>query len=112
MDLNASHITEVVDHKKSTKQRLDAIDRQSTRLCVAVETFEEKEEMEAMRLQLRILQRVVGNGQAPAQEYAPRLKIPEPCTYGGARDVKKVENFLFTWNNTFSLLILKTEQEE
>ncbi|KAL2542990.1 Uncharacterized protein Adt_03968 [Abeliophyllum distichum] len=102
MDPNASHITEVVDHKKSTKQRLDTLDGQSTRLCVVVETLEEKvkmaeadirelniqldesrmmcatmtdavallldlrDEMEAMRLQLRILQRVVGNGQAPA----------------------------------------------
>ncbi|KAL2506805.1 Uncharacterized protein Adt_22426 [Abeliophyllum distichum] len=102
MDANASHITEVVDHKKSTKQRLDALDWQSTRLCVAVEAIEKKvetaeaeirelniqldesrmmctamtdavallpdlrEKMEAMRLQLRILQRVVGNGQAPA----------------------------------------------
>ncbi|KAL2498924.1 Retrotrans gag domain-containing protein [Abeliophyllum distichum] len=41
-----------------------------------------REEMEAMRLQLRILQHAVGNGQAPAQEYAHRLKILEPRTYG------------------------------
>ncbi|KAL2524108.1 Uncharacterized protein Adt_09162 [Abeliophyllum distichum] len=137
MDPNASHITEVVDQKKSTKQRLDALDGQSTRLCVAVEAIEEKvetaeaeirelniqleeslmmcaamtdavallpdlrEEMEAMRLQLRILQRAVGNGQAPAQEYAPRLKIPEPRTYGGARDAKEVENFLFDMEQYF-----------
>ncbi|KAL2541711.1 Retrotrans gag domain-containing protein [Abeliophyllum distichum] len=95
IDPNASHITEMVDHKKSTKQRLDALDRKNTRLCIAVETLEEKEEIEAMRLQLRILQCVVGNGQAPTQEYAPRLKIPKPRTYGGIRDAKEVENFLF-----------------
>ncbi|KAL2527518.1 Uncharacterized protein Adt_12572 [Abeliophyllum distichum] len=131
MDPNAYHIIEVVDHKKSTKQRLDALDRQSIRLCVAVETLKEKvetteadirelniqlddsrmmcatmtddvallldlqEEMEAMRLLLRILQRVVANRQAPTQEYAPMLKILEPCTYGGTRDAKEVENFLF-----------------
>ncbi|KAL2472404.1 Uncharacterized protein Adt_40540 [Abeliophyllum distichum] len=131
MDPNASHITEVVDHKKSPKQLLDVLDGQSTRLCVAVETFEKKvetaeadiselniqldesrmmcatmidavvflpdlrEEIEVMRLQLQILQRTVGNGQAPTQEYAHRLKIPEPSTYGGACDAKEVENFLF-----------------
>ncbi|KAL2474278.1 Uncharacterized protein Adt_35014 [Abeliophyllum distichum] len=91
-------ITEVVDQKKSTKHRLDALDWQSTRLCDTIETLEEKvkiaeaeihefniqlderqmicvvmtnavailpdlwEEMEATRLQLRILQHVVGNG--------------------------------------------------
>ncbi|KAL2525746.1 Uncharacterized protein Adt_10800 [Abeliophyllum distichum] len=103
MDPNVSHIIEVVDHKKSIKQCLDALDGQSIRLCVAVEALEEKvetaeadirelniqldesrmmcaamtnavaflpdlrEKMEAMRHQLRILQRVVGNGQVPAQ---------------------------------------------
>ncbi|KAL2474298.1 Uncharacterized protein Adt_35034 [Abeliophyllum distichum] len=137
MDLNASHITEVVDHKKSTKQRLDAFDGQSTRSCVAVETLEEKvkiakadirelniqldeswmmcaamtdvvallpdlrEEMEVIRLQLPILQRIVGNGQAPTQEYTPRLKIPEPCTYDRAHDAKEVENFLFDMEQYF-----------
>ncbi|KAL2492757.1 Uncharacterized protein Adt_28385 [Abeliophyllum distichum] len=54
-----------------------------------------QEEMEAMRLQLLILLRVVGNRQTSAQEYALRLKIPEPRTYGGAHDVKEVENFFF-----------------
>ncbi|KAL2491725.1 Retrotrans gag domain-containing protein [Abeliophyllum distichum] len=143
MDLNASNITEVVDHKKCTKQRLDALDGHSTRLCVVVETHEEKvetaeadirelniqlnesqmmcaamtdvvallpdmrEEMEAMRFQLRILQHVVGNGQAPAQEYAPRLKIPEPRATR-----KKLRTSYSTWNNTFLLPILKTGQEE
>ncbi|KAL2481548.1 Retrotrans gag domain-containing protein [Abeliophyllum distichum] len=149
MDPNASHITEVVDQKKSTKQRLDALDGQSTRLCVAVEAIEEKvetakaeirelniqleesrmmcaamtdavallpdlrEEMEAMRLQLRILQRAVGNGQAPAQEYAPRLKIPEPAHLWWRRAMlKKLRTSCSTWNNTFLLPILKKEQEE
>ncbi|KAL2475282.1 Retrotrans gag domain-containing protein [Abeliophyllum distichum] len=125
MDPNASHTSKVVDHKKRTKQCLDALDGQSTRLCDTVETLEEKveatevdihelniqldesrmmcgamtnaftilpdlrEEIEAMRVQLRIRQRVVGNGQAPAQEYVPRLKILKPLTYGGgARNTK------------------------
>ncbi|KAL2471468.1 Uncharacterized protein Adt_39604 [Abeliophyllum distichum] len=123
--------------KESTKQRWDALNGQSTRLCVTVEVLEEKvetaeanirelniqldeswmmcaamtdavallsdlrEKMEAMRLQLRILQRVVGNGQAPAQEYAPRLKISEPLTCGVERDAKEVENFLFDMEQYF-----------
>ncbi|KAL2497493.1 Uncharacterized protein Adt_23043 [Abeliophyllum distichum] len=131
MDPNTSHTTKVVDHKNSTKQRLDALDGQSTRLCDVVETFEKmfktaktdiremniqldeswtmytamnddvallpdlREKIEAMRLQLRILHRVVDNGQVPTQEYAPRLKILELHTYRRTRDAKEVENFLF-----------------
>ncbi|KAL2471169.1 Uncharacterized protein Adt_39305 [Abeliophyllum distichum] len=60
-----------------------------------------KKEIEAMRLQLRILQRVVDNGQATTQEYVPRLKILEPRTYGGVRDAKEVENFLFAMEQYF-----------
>ncbi|KAL2518321.1 Uncharacterized protein Adt_14568 [Abeliophyllum distichum] len=68
-----------------------------------------REEMDAIRLQLRILQRVVGNGQAFAQEYAPRLKIPEPLTYGGARDAKENVNFLFDMEQYFLAVNIEDE---
>ena len=84
--------------KKSTQQCLDVLDGQSTRLCDAAETakadirelniyldesqiictamtdavailFDLRKEMEALRLQLRILQHVVGNGQAPCSDW-------------------------------------------
>ncbi|KAL2542997.1 Uncharacterized protein Adt_03975 [Abeliophyllum distichum] len=44
MDPNASHTTKVVDQKKSTKQRFDALNGQSIRLCDVVETLEKKVE--------------------------------------------------------------------
>ncbi|KAL2454719.1 Uncharacterized protein Adt_47779 [Abeliophyllum distichum] len=73
MDLNASHTTEVVDHKS-----------------VLNSTW------------IRSMgKRLVGNGQAAAQEHAPRLRIPELCTYGGTRDAKEVENFLFDMEQYF-----------
>ncbi|KAL2471160.1 Retrotrans gag domain-containing protein [Abeliophyllum distichum] len=120
-----------------SKQCLDALDEQSSRLFKHVNTLKKKvetvevdicelniqldesqmmcvvmidaivllpdlkKEIEAMRLQLRILQRVVDNGQATIQEYVPRLKIPEPRTNGGVRDAKEVENFLFAMEQYF-----------
>ncbi|KAL2454261.1 Uncharacterized protein Adt_48239 [Abeliophyllum distichum] len=113
MVLNASHTTEVVDYKMSTKHCLDALDWQTTKLCDVVETLEKKvkkvevdilelniqldksrmivivailpdlyEEMKAMIDVVAILPgHAVGNGQAPAQEYAPRLKTPELCAH-------------------------------
>ena len=138
MDPDASQVTEVTDAKRNTKQRLEVLEGQTTRLAYAVDSIDERveladsvirdlhiqldesrracaamteavaiipdlrEEMESLRVQLRILQRAVGNGQAPAQdEYASRVKIPEPCTYGGARDAKEVDNFLFDMEQYF-----------
>ncbi|KAL2526496.1 Retrotrans gag domain-containing protein [Abeliophyllum distichum] len=61
-----------------------------------------------LRLQLCILHHVVVNGQATIQEYMPRLRIPEPFTYGGARDLKEVENFLVEIEQYLLPAILKT----
>ncbi|KAL2480172.1 Uncharacterized protein Adt_33138 [Abeliophyllum distichum] len=84
MDLNASHTTEVVDHKR-----------------VLNSTW------------IRSMgKRLVGNGQAAAQEHAPRLRIPELCTYGGTRDAKEVENFLFDMEQYFLAANIEDEIEE
>lgn len=50
--------------------------------------------MKVLRAQLWVLQHVVGNGQAPTQEYSPRLRILELYTY-------EVENFLFDMERYF-----------
>ncbi|XP_022855211.1 uncharacterized protein LOC111376484 [Olea europaea var. sylvestris] len=87
---------------------------ESQRACTAmIETAtiipDLQDEMEALRAQLRVLQRPVGNGQAPVPEYAPRLRIPEPCTYGGARDAKEIENFLFDMEQYFLAASIEDE---
>ncbi|XP_022852267.1 uncharacterized protein LOC111373903 [Olea europaea var. sylvestris] len=147
MDPITSHTTEVVEPQKkgTTKQRVDALDETTTRLCYALEGLEEKvemakseirglhiqldesqracaamteaaaiipdlqDEMEALRAQLWVLQRAVGNGYAPVPEYACRLRIPKPCTYGEAHDAKEVENLLFDMERYFLTVSIEDE---
>ncbi|KAL2223628.1 UNVERIFIED_CONTAM: hypothetical protein Sindi_3110900 [Sesamum indicum] len=54
-----------------------------------------RREMEQMSIQIGLLQRAVSNAPVVAQDHGARLRIPEPKAYGGARDAKEVENFLF-----------------
>ncbi|KAL0421112.1 UNVERIFIED_CONTAM: hypothetical protein Slati_3134100 [Sesamum latifolium] len=48
-----------------------------------------------MSIQIGLLQRAVSNAPAIAHDAGARFRIPEPKAYGGARDMKEVENFLF-----------------
>ncbi|KAL2453057.1 Uncharacterized protein Adt_45794 [Abeliophyllum distichum] len=108
---NASHTTKMVDYKKSTKQCLDVFDGKTTRLCYVFETLKEKvktakEEIEAMTDVIAILPgSAVGNGQAPAQKYAPRLRNPELHAYGRHATRRKLKNSCLIWNNNFLPLI-------
>ncbi|KAL0355148.1 UNVERIFIED_CONTAM: hypothetical protein Sradi_3961700 [Sesamum radiatum] len=54
-----------------------------------------RREMEQMSIQIGLLQRAVSNAPVFAHDVGARLRIPELKAYGGARDAKEVENFLF-----------------
>ncbi|KAL0287104.1 UNVERIFIED_CONTAM: hypothetical protein Sangu_2705200 [Sesamum angustifolium] len=58
-------------------------------------------EMKQMSIQIGLLQRAVSNVPAVAHDASVRLWIPEPKAYGGARDAKEVENFLFDMEQYF-----------
>ncbi|KAL0331236.1 UNVERIFIED_CONTAM: hypothetical protein Sangu_1669100 [Sesamum angustifolium] len=60
-----------------------------------------RREMEQMSIQIGLLQRAVSNVPAVAPDAGARLRIPEPKAYGGARDAKEVENFLFDMEQYF-----------
>ncbi|KAL0340044.1 UNVERIFIED_CONTAM: hypothetical protein Sradi_4521200 [Sesamum radiatum] len=60
-----------------------------------------RREMEQMSIQIGLLQRVMSNVPAVAHDAGARLRIPEPKDYGGARDAKEVENFLFEMEQYF-----------
>lgn len=123
----------------TTKQRLEALEEQGSRMVFVTTTLEEKvenletevaelqaqlaesrelcqelvenqgagtigelrREMEQMSIQIGLLQRAVGNAPAVAQDVGPRIRVPEPQPYGGARDAKEVENFLFDMEQYF-----------
>ncbi|KAL0443878.1 UNVERIFIED_CONTAM: hypothetical protein Slati_2110500 [Sesamum latifolium] len=57
--------------------------------------------MKQMSIQIGLLQRAVSNAPVVAHNAGARLWIPEPKAYGGARDAKEVENFLFTMEQYF-----------
>ncbi|KAG8379069.1 hypothetical protein BUALT_Bualt07G0049900 [Buddleja alternifolia] len=56
-------------------------------------------QMEEMTIQIGLLQRAVNT--PVVVDPAPRLRIPEPRAYEGARDAKEVENFLFDMEQYF-----------
>ncbi|KAL0447552.1 UNVERIFIED_CONTAM: hypothetical protein Slati_1883100 [Sesamum latifolium] len=58
-------------------------------------------DMEQMSIQIRLLQRAVSNAPVVAHDVGARFRIPEPKAYGGARDAKKIENFLFDMEQYF-----------
>ncbi|KAL0319907.1 UNVERIFIED_CONTAM: hypothetical protein Sradi_5252200 [Sesamum radiatum] len=58
-------------------------------------------EMEQMSIQIGLFQRAVSNAPVVAHDVGARLRIPEPKAYGGARDAKEVENFLFDMEQYF-----------
>ncbi|KAL0378936.1 UNVERIFIED_CONTAM: hypothetical protein Sradi_3199100 [Sesamum radiatum] len=60
-----------------------------------------RREMEQMSIQIGLLQRAVNNAPVVAHDVGARLWIPEPKAYGGARDAKEVENFLFDMEQYF-----------
>ncbi|KAL0404245.1 UNVERIFIED_CONTAM: hypothetical protein Sradi_2065300 [Sesamum radiatum] len=60
-----------------------------------------RREMEQMSFQIGLLQRAVSNAPIVAHDVGARLRIPEPKAYGGARDAKEVENFLFNMEQYF-----------
>ncbi|KAK4385699.1 hypothetical protein Sango_2693900 [Sesamum angolense] len=60
-----------------------------------------RHEMEQMSIQIGLLQLAVSNVPVIAHDAGARFRIPEPKVYGGARDVKEVENFLFDMEQYF-----------
>ncbi|KAL0313105.1 UNVERIFIED_CONTAM: hypothetical protein Sradi_5709800 [Sesamum radiatum] len=60
-----------------------------------------RRDMEQISIQIGLLQRAVSNALVVSHDAGARLQIPEPKTYGGARDAKDVENFLFDMEQYF-----------
>ncbi|KAL0461177.1 UNVERIFIED_CONTAM: hypothetical protein Slati_0005300 [Sesamum latifolium] len=60
-----------------------------------------RRDMEQMSIQIGLLQRAVSNASVVAHDTGARLRIPEPKAYGGARDAKEVDNFLFAMEQYF-----------
>ncbi|PIN12320.1 hypothetical protein CDL12_15071 [Handroanthus impetiginosus] len=124
INIAGNNETEAPRWPGTTKQKLEALEDENARLGFVVGTLEEKvetmelgesrsacralvealgesnladmrREMEVMSLQICLLQRAMSNGAVGAPDPMARLRVPEPRAYGGERDAKEVENFLF-----------------
>ncbi|KAL0427846.1 UNVERIFIED_CONTAM: hypothetical protein Slati_2959400 [Sesamum latifolium] len=69
---------------------------ETSRLAETMMNLEDK-----MSIQIGLLQRAVSNAPVVAHDACARLQIPKPKAYGGARDAKEVENFLFDMEQYF-----------
>ncbi|KAL0290273.1 UNVERIFIED_CONTAM: hypothetical protein Scaly_2677600 [Sesamum calycinum] len=99
-------------HAASPSERAANSEDENSRLTDLVMNLEEKvssleteimvlnSELEKCR-QIGLLQRAVSNVSAVAHDASARLRIPKPKAYGGARDGKEVENFLFDMEQYF-----------
>lgn len=74
------------------------------------------EAVEAIKAQVNELQsdwviwkRSMGNGVVPMRE-APRVKIPDPKLYAGARDARELENFLWHMEQYFEAIGMVEEK--
>ncbi|KAK3012294.1 hypothetical protein RJ639_012842 [Escallonia herrerae] len=58
---------------------------------------------------VELLSRVVVNTPAGGVEHSSRPRVPEPKSYGGARDAKELENFLFDIEQYFRAIRVDSE---
>ncbi|KAK3036930.1 hypothetical protein RJ639_030895 [Escallonia herrerae] len=59
--------------------------------------------------QVELLSRAVVNTPAGGAEHSSRPRVPEPKSYGGARDAKELENFLFYVEQYFRAIRVDSE---
>ncbi len=52
-------------------------------------------EVEDLKLQVAIFERVVARGLEPQREYAPKARVPEPQHFKRTWDEKEIDNFLW-----------------
>ena len=78
-------------------------------VAVTVDTL--KREIADLSTKVNVTMVAIGNPSPPStgMDYG-RIKVPEPRAYGGARDAKELENFLFDMEQYFQAV--KTESEE
>ncbi|CAL5400517.1 unnamed protein product [Camellia sinensis] len=66
-------------------------------------------EIEDLSGRVGVLTRAFGNAPSGGMEFT-RARVPEPRAYGGARDAKKLDNFLFDMEQYFN--VVKADAEE
>ena len=113
-EANSTLSTQIVDvvllldsQRESMEAREKAVEERMgsfhDRMQAMTKEFEEW--IRSLEGEIVLLKRAVVQGTPTAANPPPaKVRVPEPKTFGGARNAKDLENFLWTWSNTSSLL--------
>ncbi|KAK3020405.1 hypothetical protein RJ639_045710 [Escallonia herrerae] len=74
-----------------------------------VEGIDWESKFQELQDRMEILSRAVVNTPAGGAEYSSRPRVQEPKSYGGARDAKELENFLFDIEQYFRAIRVDSE---
>ncbi|KAJ7978484.1 Retrotransposon protein, putative, Ty3-gypsy subclass [Quillaja saponaria] len=110
------------DNAAELEERVSSIDQSQAQLEGAVHTMRGeiledmaimKDELGELNTKVNIIMRAVGNdNHNPYAEGVGqrRMKVPEPRAFGGARDAKELENFLFDMEQYFRAVRMDSEE--
>ncbi|KAJ7943087.1 Retrotransposon protein, putative, Ty3-gypsy subclass [Quillaja saponaria] len=110
------------DNAAELEERVSSIDQSQAQLEGAVHTMRGeiledmaimKDELGELNTKVNITMRAVGNdNHNPYAEGVGqrRMKVPEPRAFGGARDAKELENFLFDMEQYFRAVRMDSEE--
>ncbi|KAK2987587.1 hypothetical protein RJ640_027888 [Escallonia rubra] len=86
---------------KQFSLRLDALEENLERTDNArhAESVDWESKFQELQDRVELLSRAVVNMPAGGMEHSSRPRVPEPKSYGGARDAKELENILFDVGN-------------
>ncbi|KAK3036586.1 hypothetical protein RJ639_031203 [Escallonia herrerae] len=74
-----------------------------------VEGIDWESKFQELQDRMELLSRAVVNTPAGGAEHSSRPRVPEPKSYGGARDAKELENFLFDIEQYFRAIRVDSE---
>ncbi|KAF6137469.1 hypothetical protein GIB67_009945, partial [Kingdonia uniflora] len=107
-------LSRIIDQVTTLEERLDGFSDDQAHMGERLVTLEGVvegnmatllDQVAELSSKVNLLVKVVGNGEpAPLGGDRPRIKVPEPKAYEGARDAKEVENFLFDMETYFNVV--------
>ncbi|KAK3039203.1 hypothetical protein RJ639_029060 [Escallonia herrerae] len=96
---------------KQFSLRLDALEvnLEATDNTRYAESMDWESKFQELQDRVELLSRAVVNTPAGGAEHSSRPRVPEPKSYGGARDAKELENFLFDVEQYFRAIRVDSE---
>ncbi|KAK2982534.1 hypothetical protein RJ640_023750 [Escallonia rubra] len=94
---------------KQFSLRLDALEDRVEHHTRHTEGIDWESKFQELQDRVELLSRAVVNTPVRGAEHSSRPRVPEPKSYGGARDAKELENFLFDIEQYFRAIRVDSE---